>query len=79
MNFQPFKNHFQCATGHLTFDYTILYANNHFIISIPSMEMSRCKVCKIHQDYYPVEKTNLWHAYYIKFKNALQNTNFLSY
>ncbi len=45
MYLQPFKNHLQCATGHLTFDHTVLYANNHFIISIPSMEI-RCNIIK---------------------------------
>ena len=31
-------------------------------ISIAGMEMSRGVICKIHQDYYPIEETNLWHT-----------------
>ena len=28
------------------------------------MEMSRGMIGKIHQDYYPIEETNLWHTIY---------------
>ena len=28
------------------------------------MEMSRGVICIIHQDYYPIEETNLWHTIY---------------
>lgn len=48
MQLKPFKNHFQCSTGHLTSNNTIFNADYYFIITIPSMKMCRSMVSKVH-------------------------------
>ncbi len=61
MQFKPFQNHTQCATGHLASHDTITNANRNLVIAIPGMEMCWRMVGEIHKNNDSVKKTDLWH------------------
>jgi hypothetical protein len=68
---QPFKNHAQCSAWHFSFDYTIFDVHYNLVVTIPRMKMGRLVIREVHPNVYSVEKTNLWHIYFLFLVNDL--------